>query len=148
MGSKSNLCETNFLKLIYQNIAWPNIGNAGGLPASTSTGNIFIGLFTATPNEDNTGTEANFINYERFAVSRTPASWIVGIDNRNAICKNGVKILFPVSGGNNNVITHFGTFTNIIGGDLIHYGALGIPVTTETNKAVKINISDLILKEK
>ena len=58
--SKTNLHETAYLELVYQNIDFANIGDVAGLQNSATTGSLFIALFTAAPGEAGGGTEATF----------------------------------------------------------------------------------------
>ena len=51
VDAMSDAAATAFLKLFFQNVAWANVGNAGGLPASTAAGNLYLSLHTASPGE-------------------------------------------------------------------------------------------------
>ena len=149
MSSKSNVQETNYLKLLYQNIAMPNIGNAGGLPKSTTDGFFYVALFTATPNETDAGTEATYVNYARIPVGRSVGGWDLDTDGSgDARIRNASIVSFPQSGGTSNDITHFGIYTALTGGDLIHYGATGSTVTIATGDTPKYEINQLIIIEK
>ena len=44
----------NLLKLIFNNTAWANIGDAGGLLPSASAGSLYLSLHTASPAEAGT----------------------------------------------------------------------------------------------
>lgn len=149
MSSKSNLAETNFLKLVYQNIAWANIGNAGGLPVSTSTGNYYIALFTASPTETDAGTEADYTSYVRKSVARGSGEWTIDQDgSSNARCRNASIITFVSSTGGSNTISHFGIYTASTGGDLIHYGSIGTPLLISSGDTPKFEINSLVIIEK
>ncbi len=149
MSSKSNLHETAYLKLVYQNIAIPNIGNAGGLPKSSTDGSLFIALFTASPTESDSGTEATYTGYIRKSVARGIGNWTVDQDgSTDARCRNASVITWETSTGVSNDITHFGVYTNLTGGDLIHYGATGSTVTIATGDTPKMEINQLVIIEK
>lgn len=149
MSSKSNLSETNFLKLLYQNIAWANIGNAGGLPVSTTIGSFHIALFTATPDETDTGTEATYTSYARVAVARGAGQWTVDQDgSTDARVRNASLITFPTSSGGSNTISHFGVYTASSGGDLIHYGTIGTPLLISSGDTPKFESNSLSIVEK
>lgn len=149
MSSKSNTAETNFLKLLYQNIAWANIGNAGGLPVSTTIGSFYIALFTATPDETDTGTEATYTSYARVAVARGAGQWTIDQDgSTDARVRNAAVVTFPASTGGSNTISHFGVYTAVTGGDLIHYGSVGTPLLISSGDTPKYEINALVIIEK
>ena len=149
MSSKSNTAETNFFKLVYQNIAWANIGNAGGLPVSTTTGSLYIALFTTTPGETDTGTEATYTSYVRKAVARGAGTWTVDQDgSTDARVRNAAVVTFATSTGGTNVITHFGVYTALTGGDLIHYGSVGASQTINNGDTPKFEINAIVIVEK
>ena len=68
--SASDACESDLLKLLFQNISWANVGNAGGLLQSTVAGSFFVSLHTADPGEAGTQTtnETSYTGYARVAV--------------------------------------------------------------------------------
>lgn len=140
--SKSNLHETAYLKLVFQNIAIANIGNAAGLQPSGVAGNLYLALFTSNPDEDDSGAEANFINYARQPVARSVVGWTV---NGNVV-SNAALITFPASGGTDNTITYFGIMTAASGGDLIGSGALNSLIITNTDVA-KFQAGDITITE-
>jgi nucleoside phosphorylase len=58
----SNAAATAFLTLFFNNTAWANIGNAGGLLPSSVAGSLYLSLHTSSPGEG--GTQAtNEISY-------------------------------------------------------------------------------------
>ena len=149
MSSKSNLAETNFLKLLYQNIAWANIGNAGGLPVSTTTGSFYIALFTVSTGETDVGTEATYTSYARVAVARTVGGWNIGADGSgDAKISNAAPVTFPQSTGGSNTISDFGVYTDPTAGDLVHYGSVGTPLLISSGDTPKFNVDALIIVEK
>lgn len=102
----SNTAETNLLKLLFTNIAWANIGDAGGLLPSAGAGSLYISLHTADPGEagDQTTNEATYTGYVRIAVARSVGGWTV--TNNQAV--NAALIQFAACTGGANTITHFG----------------------------------------
>lgn len=141
--SKANGFETNLLKLIFLNVALPNIGDASGIPPSGADGNLYIALYTTDPTDADTGTEASFVNYARVAVPRAIPNW--GVSGNT--CSNLATITFPTSAGPNQTITHFGIRTAASGGDLLYHGELTFPALTGSGDTVKFNSGDLTVTE-
>ena len=58
--SATNAFETDLLKLIFQNVALANVGDASGLQPSSTAGSLYISLHTGDPGEtgDQTTSEA------------------------------------------------------------------------------------------
>jgi len=81
--SMSNTAETALLRLLFQNTAFANIGDASGLQPSAAAGSFFVRLHTADPGEAGTGdtSEVAYTGYAPVGVARsagaraTPARW-------------------------------------------------------------------------
>jgi hypothetical protein len=80
--SMSNVSETALLNLLFQNTAWANIGNAGGLQPSAVAGSFYIALHTTDPGEtgDQTTNEIAYTGYARVAVARSAAGFTISGD--------------------------------------------------------------------
>ena len=141
--SKSNVQETAYLKLLYQNIAMANIGDAAGLQPSATAGNFYVALYTDDPTDADTGTEANYTSYARVAVPRSTSGWTVS----GNVVSNATLITFPVSTGGANTLTHFGIHTASTGGDLIGSGALSSTIEVTSTKEPKIEAGALTHSE-
>ena len=89
-GSKKDTFENDLLKLIFQNIALANIGNAGGLQPAGAAGNFYIALYSAAPSESAAGTEITYTGYARVAVVRSAGGWTVSTNNAS----NAVAVTF------------------------------------------------------
>ena len=92
MAGLTNLAEDDGLDLIFTNIAWPNLGDAGGLQPSVAAGNFHVSLHTGDALTDastlQTDNEATYTGYGRVAVVRSTAQWTVAaglVDNDNPI---------------------------------------------------------------
>lgn len=85
MGSKSNTLENKILLHLFNNSAIAGIGDASGLPASATAGNLYVRLCTsATTCDDATvGTETSYTGYAArgVAVPRSSAGWTVSGNN-------------------------------------------------------------------
>ena len=119
----TNAAETDLLELLFKNISWPNIGDAGGLLKSVADGSLYISLHTADPGEagDQTTNEADYTGYGRVAVARGAGFTVAGANVSNA-----AKVTFgEKTGGPDDTITHFGIGTATSGvGNLLMSGAL------------------------
>jgi hypothetical protein len=78
-GRIGNTAQSDLLKLVFQNIAMANVGNAGGLQPSTVAGSLFVALHTADPGAAGTQStsEAAYTSYARVAVARSSGGWTV-----------------------------------------------------------------------
>ena len=123
--------ENNFLKLLFQNVAWANIGDASGLQPSGAAGDIWLSLHTASPAGQNSQTqsEATYTSYARINVPRTASDWTV---TANAATLAAIQS-FPTSTGSSNVVTHCGLGTASSGtGHLFAVGAISPSITVTT----------------
>jgi len=79
MSRASNTFETEFLKLMFQNVGITGIGDATGLRGSASAGNFYLRLCKSTPapTDANLGTECDYAGYTRVTVGRTISDWDV-----------------------------------------------------------------------
>lgn len=104
-GTKKDSFENALLLLLFNNTALANIGNAGGLPASTLAGSFFIGLFTAAPSDSAAGTEVSYTGYARVAVARSAGGWTIAGNQAS----NAALITFGMmTAGAGGTVTHFG----------------------------------------
>ncbi len=145
--SKSNLHETAYLKLVFQNVAHANIGTVAGLQPSSADGNFEIGLYTAVADgEADSMTEVvtgEYTNYARQTVVRSATGWTV---SGNAVT-NALLITYPTSsGGTGATITHFAVRT-VDGDDLIGYGTLSSSITIDSGDTPKFEIGDISITE-
>lgn len=127
----TNPAETDLLKLLFQNLDWANIGDAGGLQNSVAVGSLYISLHTADPGEagDQTTNEATFGAYARQAVARSAAGFTVAAAN----VSNAALVTFPEATSGSETITHFGIGTAVSGvGNLLMSGALTASLAVST----------------
>lgn len=121
--SLSNAAETDLLELLFTNVAWTNIGNAGGLLPSSAAGSFYVSLHTADPGEAGTQStsEATYTGYARVAVARSGAGFTV---SGNSV-SNAAAVTFGACTAGTNTITHFAIGTDSSGaGNLVESGAL------------------------
>jgi hypothetical protein len=128
--SKSNACENALLQLLFNNVDFANVGDAGGIQNSAAAGSYYISLHTADPGEagNQTTNEATYGSYARVAVARTVGGWTVS----GSSVSNAAQVTFEESTSGTNVITHFGIGTASSGsGVLMYSGALSSSRTVE-----------------
>jgi hypothetical protein len=119
----TNAAEADLLELIFLNVDFAHIGNAGGLRGSTSAGSFYISLHTADPGEsgNQTTNEASYTGYARVAVARSGS----GFTLTTSTISNTALVQFAQCTGGSNTLTHFGIGTDLSGsGNLIFKGAL------------------------
>jgi hypothetical protein len=102
----SNSSRNNLLQLIFNNVAWADIGNVAGLQPSGVAGNLYVALHTADPGAAGTQatSEISYTGYARVAVARVAGAW--------AIAGNQVS---------NNATTQFGEMTAGAGGSVTYF---------------------------
>lgn len=115
---------TNYLNLIFCNIAWPNVGDASGLQPSAAAGNWVLSLHTADPGQggNQSTNEAAWGGYTRILVPRDTSNWLVAAPQ----VSNILQLLFPVCTSGSEVDTHWGLGTDSSGaGHLEYSGVIG-----------------------
>lgn len=144
--SFTNSAENNLLLLLFNNTAWTNIGDAGGIVGSTAAGSFYGSLHTADPGEtgDQTTNEIGYTSYARVAVARTSGGWTV---TTNSVSPTS-NISFPAGTGGSGTATHFGVGRASSGtGELLFYGAItpnivcgdGITPIVTTSTTISLN---------
>lgn len=120
--SMTNAAEEALLDLLFLNVDFANIGDAGGLQNSASAGSFYVSLLEGDPGETGAVTsESTYTDYARVAVARSGA----GFSRTGSTISNVALISFPPSTGGTSTVTHFGIHTASSGsGNMILYGAL------------------------
>jgi len=121
--SMTNAAEAALLDLLFLNVDWANIGDAGGLQNSATAGAFFISLHTADPGESGTQStnEVAYTGYARVSVARTAGGWTRSVST----VSNTALVQFPQATGGTATATHFGIGTDASGaGNLLLKGAL------------------------
>ena len=102
---------------------------------------LFVGLFVTNPtNTGAAGIEISYANYERQPIQFTPPApegSSIGIRNSNAI-------VFPTSAQDAGTVTHLGIFDSSIGGNMLLFGDLTIPLQIQTNSNPSILQGDIL----
>lgn len=124
--SKSNACENALLLLIFNNIDFANIGDAGGLQNSATAGSFYLSLCTGDPGEagDQTTNEIAYTGYARVAVARSAAGFTVS--GSTVTLTNNAD--FPeMTGGAGGTVTHWGVGTASSGAGVLLYSGTTDP---------------------
>jgi hypothetical protein len=108
----------------------------------TKPAGLYIGLYTATPSDTGGGTEVSGGSYARVLVGPSDTDWMGthGTTSGDSVGTNGLTdnaqdITFPAPTANWGVISHFGIFDAVSGGNLLIYGALSTPKTVNDGDA-------------
>lgn len=133
--SKSNTTETNLLKYLFEDVAFPGLGAS-----------VYLALHTADPGEagDQTTTEATYTSYARVAVLRTGAGFTV---TGNTVV-NDADIAFPTCTGGSETLTHWSVGINAIGASTILYsGSLSSTLAVSNTIAPRVGAGLLSITE-
>lgn len=127
--SKGNAFENDYMKLVFNNVAIANIGDASGLQPSAAAGNLYLSLHIADPGEtgDQTTSETAYTGYVRKAVARTTGGFTV-TNNSVALVANLDFDACTASPG--AALTHFAIGTASSGtGKILYKGTLTPNIT-------------------
>ena len=106
-----------------------------GTGAYTMPTTVYIGLSTASFNDDNSGTELSGSGYARVAATFSAAS--------GGTTSNSAAIEFSAATGSWGSISHFGVFDASTAGNLLIHGAFTTAKTIATGDILKISAGDL-----
>ncbi len=150
--SKTNVWESDLLKLVFNNTTASLIGDATGLVGSSTAGVLWVSLHTADPSEggSQTSSETSYAGYTRISVVRSTLGWtVVEVDVGPSTVTNASQVNFPqcTSGGPVS-ITHVGVGTNASGaGKLLYKGALASSLAVSQNITPSFANGTLIITE-
>jgi hypothetical protein len=133
--------QDELLDLLFLNLDFDNIGDAGGILQSVAPGNLEFSLHTATlvDSDIQTTSEAAYTNYTRIDVVRGAAEWTVVsglVDNDNAIT-------FPNSGSGPESEIDFGMGSDIVANELWVFGALSATLVVNSGVQPEFAAGDL-----
>ena len=120
--SFSNYLETKVLDHVF------------GATAYTAPATLYVGLYTATPNDAGGGTEVSGTGYARQSAAFTTSG---------DTTSNPAAIEFPTAGSNWGTVTHVGVFDASTSGNLLAYGALSTSKLVESGDVFRIPAGDL-----
>ena len=106
-----------------------------GTTSYTMPATIYIGLSTASFNDDNSGTEISGGSYARQSISFDAAA--------SGTTDNTSAVDFPVATANWGTVSHYGLFDASSGGNLLVHGAFASSKTVETGDVLRIGAGEL-----
>lgn len=106
-----------------------------GTGAYTMPTTVYVGLSTASFNDDNSGTELTGNNYARESISFGAAA--------SGTASNDAAVEFNAATGSWGTVSHFGIFDALTSGNLLIHGALTASKVIETGDILKIAIGDM-----
>lgn len=142
-----NTAQSDLLKILIQNVAWANLGDAAGVQPSAAAGSIFIALHTASPGAAGTQTtsEAAYTNYARVAVARSAAGWTVSGTSPTQVA-NVAATTFPQSTSGPETESHFSAGRATSGaGEILWFGALNANLVVNNLITPSFAIGTLVL---
>ena len=141
--SMSNAAEAAFLDLLFLNVDWANVGDAGGLQNSATAGSFYIALHTADPGEagDQTTSEIAYTSYARVAVARSGS----GFTRSGSSISNAALVQFPQATGGSGTATYFSIGTDPTGtGQIVASGALAASLAVSNGMQPQFAIGALV----
>lgn len=115
-----------------------------GGPDYVRPATVYVGLFTAAPNDTGGGTEVSGGNYARVAVTNNATNWPAAVGGSKS---NGTAITFPVPSAGWGTVTHHGLFDAPTGGNLLRYGMLTVSKTVDPGDLISFPIGTLSITE-
>lgn len=144
--SKSNAFETALLGLLFENTAITNLGDAGGLRATTTAGSLYFSLHTSDPGEagDQTTNEVAYTSYARVAVARSSSGWTV---SGNAVAVDA-DVTFPAGTGGSGTATYWGLGTLSSGaGVLLYKGSISPSIVCGSGVTPKLTAGTVVSED-
>lgn len=146
--SKTNSHETQYLTHLFTNGAIANVGDASGLPAAATEGNVYLRLYTsAVAVDDSTiGTEASYTGYVQETIPRNASDWTVSGNN----VTNTLDIEFPQNTGSSQTIRYWAlwkTSGGTLDTDRLFHGQFTADLVVGTNVTPKIAATALSITE-
>jgi len=106
-----------------------------GTGAYTMPSAVYVGLSTASFNDDNSGTELTGNGYARVSATFSAAA--------SGTTSNSAGIEFSAATGSWGSVSHFGLFDASSGGNLLIHGAFTTAKSVATGDILKIATGDL-----
>lgn len=106
-----------------------------GTGAYTSPTTVYVGLSTASFNDDNSGTELSGSGYARQTIAFNAAA--------SGTADNSGSVDFPAATGSWGTVSHFGLFDASTGGNLLIHGALTASKVVDTGDILRIAAGDM-----
>lgn len=150
-GGKLLKCTTGGTSGATNTLAVPNPGStlADNTVTWTAIATIpaldqhYVGLLTANPTDSTAGTEVTGGSYARVAIASTLAAWAgtqsagstAASSGTGGTTSNNGAVTFPAPTANWGVVTGFGIYDALTGGNLIAFAALTVSKTVNNGDA-------------
>lgn len=132
MSAASDFLENELLDHVLNGLSW------------TSPPNVWIGLSTADPGEDEaTLAEPVGNGYVRAPVAGSPRFTLSSNDPREAA--NAANVDFPTATGSWGTLTYFAIFDAVSGGNMLIYAALSSSLAVVATDTVRFVAGDLVV---
>ena len=142
--SKTNTFEDEIMKLIFHNTGISDLGDATGIVPSTTTGVLYISLYSVSPTDSSSGTEATYTGYTRITLARDNTKWTIsGTDPTRA--ENAVAITFPTSTSSETINGVWVCFT--VSGNPKYFATFTSPLSVINGSIPTIQIGQLKINE-
>ncbi len=145
--SKSNACETDLLKLLFNNTTWAGVGDTTGIVGSSTAGSLFISLHTSDPGEagDQTTNEISYTGYSRVAVARTSGGWTI---SGNSVSPAATISFGQMTAGAGGTVTHWGVGKSSSGaGELLYSGTVSPNISVANGVTPQLTTSTAITED-
>lgn len=145
--SKSDTFENDLMKLIFQNTAIANIGDAGGLLPSAAAGTLWYSLHTADPGEAGTAvtSETAYTGYARVSAARSSAGFTITANSVSPFANVDFGECTAAAGG---ALTHFGIVNTASGaGKLLYSGTLTPNITMAVGVIPRLKSTSTITED-
>jgi len=148
--SKTNSHETQYLDHIFTNAAIAKVGDATGLPAAATVGNLYIRLYTdaVTVDDATIGTEAAYTGYVAggVAVARSGAGWTVAGNN----VSNAAVITFGAATAGTETLKWFAIWkdnVSVLDSERLFWGLLTSTLAVSTGITPEFAIGAISITE-
>lgn len=141
MTAKTDAWENALMLLLFNNTNAANIGDATGLRASTTAGQLFLSLHTADPGEagNQSTSEVAYTGYARVGINRASGAGGFTVTT-NSVSPATQPTNFGACTAGTATATHFGIGTASTGtGVLLYRGALSASIAISTGVTPQIS---------
>lgn len=145
--SKTNAHENALLLLLFNNLDFAGVGDAGGLRGSVTAGSFYVSLHTSDPGEAGTQAtnETAYTGYARVPAARSGAGWVV---TGNSLSPAANVDFGECTASPGAALTHFGVGTASSGaGVLLYKGTLTPNITMATGVIPRVKSTSTITED-
>lgn len=148
--SKSNSFETEFLEHVFNNLAIDKVGDATGLPAAATAGNLFVRLYTSAVAVTDAiiGTESAYTGYVAGGVQvvRSGAGWTVA----SGSVTNAATVIFGACTAGSETVRYFAIWkdgVSAVDADRLFWGQLDSDLAVSNGITPEFAIGVLAVNE-